>query len=194
MKKTVINFSLISLIVIVVIFVQMLFYENFELDKCNIINALYIISCLSVMVYSFITSRYHTLNQLSFGYTRKEIYFDYLKRILLVLGYIILVILVYLLWDLVIYNHNSFKDFFNSRKLIFFISCYLLFASSGFFQGIFKLKSWIALIVMTSLSIVLIMFNILRVHSYIISIPIMIISLALFFVNSKLIYKINILD
>ena len=32
------------------------------------------------MVYGFITTRYFTLNQLSFGKTRKEIYFDLIQK------------------------------------------------------------------------------------------------------------------
>ena len=164
MKKNLKHLILGSLIIVVLIFVQMLFYKDFNLEKCTIINALYIMSCFAVMIYGFLTSRYYILNQLSFGYTRKEIYSDFLKRSLLSLGYIVLIIMIYLLFDLIIYNHNSFKDFFNFRQLIYFISCYLLFASCGFFQGIFKLKTWISMLIALFLGTSLIVIEIIQIE------------------------------
>lgn len=196
MKKILNNFYvknvLLVLLIILIMFVQMLYAQEFELEKNIIIKALYITTCLGAMVYGFITTRYFTLNQLSFGKTRKEIYFDYLKRVLIILVYVLMITITYIVLYLIIYQENHFHQLFKSSRTLYYISCYLLFSSIGYFQGIFKLKTWIFVLITFILTICLMLLLVLRMVNIWISLIIFIIALSFLVVNYILINNLNI--
>lgn len=192
--KKVFKIILFVLLIISLIFIQMLFYKDFDINKSYHINCLYIFASLLALVSGFITGRYYTLNLLSLGETRKNIYLEYLKKVFCVLGVMLLVYLVYMFSDLIIYKRNSFADFFNFGKLIYFVSCYTLFASLGYFQGIVRLKQYIALIIMITLTSISVLIEVLGFVRIWISLIVLVLSGIMMFINSKLIYKINILD
>lgn len=178
---------LFLVLIISLIFVHALFTS----DNCFFLNAMYIIFCLGSMVYGFITSRYYTMNMLSFGLTRRSCFQNYFLRVLLGMLIACGVVVLYKVFYLIIYSLNTFNSFSSE---LYFISCYIFCASLGYFQGIFHLKQKLFILGVIITSIIFILLDYFNLNNYIISFIILILSLASTIINSKITSKINILN
>lgn len=175
------------LLIVALIFVHALFTS----DNSFFINAMYIIFCLGSLIHGFITSRYYTLNMLSFGITRRSAFNEFLQREVFVMVMGVTIAIIYKIFYLIIYSLNTFNSL---SKELYFISCYMLCASLGYFQGIFHIKQKLFIGGMIITSIIFIALDYFHLNNYVCSFIILLIATFSTIINLKIISRINILN
>jgi len=129
------------LLTFILIFIAIVLFEDVGLDNSMLIYNIYGTLALVSFLYSYHSSNKKLYNDVSFGITRKEFFFSYLKNIGLVLGLSLIFVIYYMIiFKLIIVNNHSILKTFNLQKIICLPLVFLGLSFLGFLLGILKMR------------------------------------------------------
>ncbi|MDD4000587.1 MAG: hypothetical protein PHX62_06820 [Bacilli bacterium] len=126
---------------LLLITVLIILLDDIAFDHRILIYALFGTIAAIGFLYSYSLTKRNARIRLSFGYTRKAIYKNYLKNTLICLLVSIFLAAYYMLIYNLVNNYKfSILDVFDLREVVFLPLVYLLLSFLGFFLGVFKMS------------------------------------------------------